>query len=360
MKKYPKVSLLMLNWNGIEFTKKSINSLLSINYPNYEILVLDNGSQNKEADEIDRIFKGKIKLVRNKKNVGYARGMNILYKHTKEKYIMFLNNDMKFDKNFLLPLVEVLVNDKSVGACQPKVKDLKNKKYFEYAAAAGGYIDIFGYPFARGRIFSDVERDKGQYDQEVIVAWGGVTLVRRKALEKNFIYDPIFFNYSEDVDLCYRMYGKGYKVVFNHNSIVYHYGGGVLGKDLGKKMFFIHRNHLILILKDWELRTLAWLIWPRIFLDIVSFFYYLFTGFPQSAAAIIKAYLSLFLMLPQIYKSRVNTQKKINRKHFSQMPIYKGSIVLDYFLFKKRTFADILKNNPSFKNSIFNNLWIKI
>jgi len=359
MKKYPKISLLMLNWNGIEFTKNSINSLLSINYPNYEILVLDNGSQNKEADEIDRIFKGKIKLIRNRKNVGYAEGMNILCKHTKGKYILFLNNDMKFDKNFLMPLVKVLINDKLVGACQPKVKDLKNEEYFEYAAAAGGYIDIFGYPFARGRIFSEVEMDIGQYDQSAAICWAGVLLVRKSVLEKTGLFDPIFFNYAEDVDLCFRIYGQGYKILYIPSSVVYHFGGGVLKKNLQKRMFFLHRNHIILILKNWPLPLLMLIIIPRISLDFICFFYYLIKNFKVGSLAILQSYYSLFFMIPAVIRSRKRAAKTNFYIPFSRMPFYTKSIVWEHFINKKRTFADILKNNPSFKNSILNNLYEK-
>lgn len=346
MKRQPKVSILMLNWNGIDFTRRCFDSLLKTTYPNFEILLLDNGSVDQEADILQKEFKKykKIKIYKNPKNVGYAAGMNKLYTHATGELVMFINNDMEFTPRWLTILVEALQRNPEVGAVQPKVKDLKARDRFEYAAAGGGYIDIFGYPFARGRIFSSVEKDKGQYDNEVIVSWTGVFLTTKEILKKTGLFDPIFFNYAEDVDLCFRIYGQGYKILYVPDSIVYHFGGGVLGKNQGKRMVFIHRNHLILMLKDWETKTLILLFGPRVLMDVLAFFYYLFTGYLSSAAAVIKAYMSLFTMIPHIYKARKETQKKILPKNRSLQPIYKGSIVWDYFIGDKKTFVDIFKS----------------
>lgn len=347
MKKYPKVSLLILNWNGIAFTVKCLDSLLKTKYPNFEIVLLDNGSINDEADILRKKYQKKgIKVISSNTNIGYAAGMNKAYKASSGEYIMILNNDMEFEHDWLYPLVEVLTNNENVGACQPKIKDLKNKSHFEYSVAAGGFIDLFGYTFARGRIFSHVEKDRGQYDESIDVCWSGVMLIKKEVLKKTGFFDPIYFNYTEDVDLSYRIYGQGYRIVYVPTSIVYHYGGAVLGKNLAKKMFFIHRNHLILILKNWQTSNLLILIIPRILLDVASIFYYLFTGYWEVSLSVIKAYLSLFLLIPSIIKLRIKTQAKLKRRAINEnMPIYKGSVVLDYFLLKKRLFRTIMINH---------------
>lgn len=338
----PKVSILLINWNGLDFSRKCIRSLLKTSYSNFEILVLDNGSQNNEADKLINEFSEKIKLIKNPYNIGYAEGMNKLLRYARGEYVMLLNNDMEFSKNWLLPLVEILNKNPNIGACQPKIKDLKNRKNFEYAAAGGGFVDLFGYPFARGRVFSHLEKDRGQYDNTILISWAGVMLIRKKILHKIGLFDPIYFAYAEDVDLCFRIYGCGYKIIFTPKSIVYHYGGGAFGKKPAKKMFFIHRNHLILILKNWDLKLLLLILVPRIILDVISFFYYLLSGYANYSVALLCSYFSLIIMIPQIINSRQKVQKLITRRNIDIMPIYKGSIVWDYFVRGKRTFRQII------------------
>ncbi|HEX8965868.1 MAG TPA: glycosyltransferase family 2 protein [Patescibacteria group bacterium] len=337
--KHPKVSLLLLNWNGFSYTKRCIKSLLNTNYPNYEIIVLDNGSRENEAGKISQIFEGKVKIIQNKTNAGYAAGMNIAFKHSSGDFIMVLNNDMEFNPNWLTPLVHTLTKNKDVALCQPKVKDMKNKKYFEYAAAAGGFIDIFGYPFARGRIFSNVEKDEKQYDSIIPVAWAGVFLARRKVIEKIGFFDEMYFTYAEDVDFCWRVYGSGYKIVFVPDSVVYHYGGGVIGKSPNKKMFYIHRNHLILVIKNWPTKILFAIIMPRILMDVLSFFYYALNGYPSYSWTIIKAYVSLICLLPHIMKQRASIKERVKMRAVHAMPILYGSLVWEYFIRKRKKFS---------------------
>lgn len=344
-KNSPKVSCLLLNWNGINFTRKCLRSLLKTDYPNFEIIIVDNGSTEDEAGLLEKEFGKRVTIVSSKVNLGYAGGINFAYKKSTGDYVMFLNNDMEFQKDWLVPLVNILKENQDIGACQPKIKDLKAKENFEYAAAAGGYIDILGYTFARGRIFSAVEKDRGQYDQSVRVSWAGVVLVKRSVLKRTGLFDPLYFTYAEDVDLCYRISGQGYKIVYVPESVVYHYGGGVMGKNMARKMFFIHRNHLILIIKNWELQTLLLLIIPRVMLDGVSFIYYFVTGYRDISFALVRSYLSLFTMIPAIIKSRKSAQKIIKKENRSLLPLYKGSIVWDYFIRRKKIFKEIMDSD---------------
>ncbi len=348
MKKYPKVSLLILNWNGLKYTINCIKSLLQTDYPNFEIIVVDNCSEIDEAGILKKEFKGKITVVKNKINSGYTGGMNVGYAHTSGEYIMFVNNDMEFEKDWLKPLVMVFINNPTIGGCQPKLKHLIDRQSFDYAVAAGGFIDIFGYPFARGRIFTHVEIDTGQYDQIIKISWCGIFLVRRKVLEKTGLFDPIFFNYGEDMDLCFRIYGQGYSIVNVPRSVGYHYGGGALRKNLAQKMFFHHRNNLIFIFKNFEIKTILLIIVPRVTLDFLSIFYYLYNGSIASSLAVVKAYISLFLLSKKIVASRRASQSKIQRKNIRKMPIYKGSVIWDYFILRKKTFREIVKYNNLF------------
>lgn len=350
---YPKVSFLLLNWNGFTFTQRCIKSLLKTNYPNFEIVVLDNGSSNKEAEKIMDKFHNNVKVVKSNLNMGYAAGMNMALSNASGDLIMVLNNDMEFGENWLMPLVEKIQSDKKIALCQPKIKDLKNKYFFEYAAACGGFIDIFGYPFARGRVFSYVEKDNGQYDTEIPVAWAGVFLAKKKVLEKVGFFDPMYFTYAEDVDLCWRIYGHGYKILSVPSSVVYHYGGGIIGKNLPRKMFYIHRNHLILLIKNWPTEKLILLLLPRIMFDMLSIVYYAVNGLPSFSLAILKAYVSLCRMLPLILASRRKINESIRRRAIKNMPIFRGSLVWEYFMKHRQTYDQLLKHRGRGLSTVF-------
>lgn len=355
MKKYPKVSLLVLNWNGLKYTINCIKSLLQTDYPNFEIIVVDNCSDNDEGNILKKEFKGKITVIKNKVNLGYTGGMNVGYKHSSGEYIMFVNNDMEFEKDWLRPLIVVFINNPTIGGCQPKLKHLIDRQSFDYAVAAGGFIDIFGYPFARGRIFTHVEKDRGQYNSIIKIAWCGIFLVKREVLEKTGLFDPIFFNYGEDMDLCYRIYGQGYSIVNVPKSVGYHYGGGALKKNLAQKMFFHHRNNLIFIFKNFEIKTIILIMFPRFALDFLSIFYYLYNGSTESSLAVIRAYISFFLLSRKILVSRRVSQSKIVKEKIRLMPKYKGSVIWDYFIRRKKTFKEIMKEDLLLKIAIRNN-----
>lgn len=340
----PKVSLLVLNWNGIAFTRICITSLLRTKYPNTEIIVVDNGSDTDEAGLLEKEFGKKIRIIRSPNNVGYAAGMNIAYRHARGEFVALLNNDMEFPSSWLTPLMKVLLTNPKVGACQPKIRDINNRAEFEYASAAGGFVDMFGYPFARGRIFSDIEKDRGQYDVKSKVAWAGIIVLRKKCIRHSLIFDPIYFNYGEDMDLCMKIYNEGYSIINVPESIVYHVGGGTLKRNLRKKMFYHHRNNLIFLLINWPWELLALITLPRILLDGVSACYYIANKFWDGAMAVPWAYASLISMLPEVLRHRGTTQKRFNKTHFQKMPIYYGSIVWDYYIRRKRTYSAIMKD----------------
>lgn len=342
LKEEPMVSILLLNWNGIDFTNKCVASLLKTIYQNREIILIDNGSLNNEADKLRRKFGNKIRVVPLKENLGYAKGMNIAYKNSKGKYVMFINNDMEFKSDWLDPLISVLENNPTIGACQPKLVKLNDTKYFDYASAAGGFVDILGYPFARGRIFTYTEKDQGQYDNIVKISWNGIFMARREVLEKTGLFNPIYFNYGEDMDLSYKIYGVGYIIVNVPASVVYHFNGGVLKKDLKKKMFYHHRNNIMLLLINWPIKYLIFVLPVRIMLDIVSIFYYLVVHFPEGAFGVIAGYVSLTKILDKILQERKKTQRVINSKNILSIPIYKGSIVWQHFILGKKTFTEII------------------
>ena len=344
-KRVPKVSFLMLNWNGIEYTRKCLISLLATDYPNFEIIVVDNGSDADEGGMLRAAFGKKITVIKNSKNLGYAQGMNIAYQHSSGDMVMLLNNDMEFPTRWLWSLVKILQTNLRAAGAQPKIRDILNRSEFEYASAAGGFVDVFGYPFARGRIFYDIEKDHGQYEENIRVSWAGILLLRRSVLEKIGLFDAIFFNYGEDMDLCMRIYRAGYEIINVPKSIVYHVGGGALKKNLRKKMFYHHRNNLIFIIKNWPIGLLSLVMVPRIFFDGMSAVFYLMRGFWDGCIAVIQAYISLIGMLPSVFEHRAQVQSLKGQKNLVNMPLYKGSVVVDYFLLGKRRFSDIIKDS---------------
>lgn len=345
MHKFPKVSFLMLNWNGIDFTRKCLMSLLKIDYPSFEIIVVDNGSVENEADILEKEFKGKVKIVKNKKNLGYAAGMNVAIKNSTGKYLMILNNDMEFRKGWLFPLVETLEGNLNIAACQPKIKDLQNKKMLEHGGAAGGFMDIFGYPFARGRIFSVIEQDNGQYDSVVPICWCGIMLARKNVIDEVGGFKAIYFNYGEDMDLSYRIYGKGYIIVSVPTSVVYHFGGAALKKNMPRKFFFHHRSNIIFILINYPLSFLFLIILPRVAMDLITIFYYAINGYPELGFSVVKAYASLCILFPDALRERSKTQKVLKINSLGVMPVYLGSVVWKYYVERKRVFSEIMEVN---------------
>ena len=345
-KRYPLVSIIILNLNGGEVTKRCLNSVLKTNYSNFEVILVDNGSSSKEREELKKLYKGKVKFIFNKKNLGYAGGNNIGAEKAKGKYLVFLNNDVEVPSDWLLFPIQKMEVDKNIAFLQPKIKWLKNKSFFEYAGGAGGYIDIFGYPFSRGRIFGCLEEDVGQYNdgKEIFWASGVALFCRKKIFKKLGMFDPIFFAYSEEIDLCFRAHRAGFKVIYYPLSTVFHLGGFTANRNPPFKIFLIHRNHLILMIKNLNFLEIILLFIPRIFMDFVAIIYYLaHYRSLRSSLAVIKAYNSLIRLLPKIINKRKNSNiKNFGYPKFGNL-VHRGSILWEYFILGKKRYSEIVK-----------------
>jgi len=336
-----KISLCILNWNGLSFTRKCLKSLLKYPYPFSEIILIDNGSSGNEADIIAKEFGNRINFIRNTKNNGYAEGMNQAMRASHGKYIMLLNNDMEFPKGWLNPLAEVLDKHPEISAVSPKVRDMKDPTKFEYASAAGSFIDAIGFPFSRGRLFTTVETDKGQYDTSVPICWAGIFLVRKAVLEKIGLFNPIFFHNMEDIDLSLRIWGTGGSMVYEPKSTVYHFGGAIIARNPAYKFYYLHRNNLILILINWPRSIVIPMVLLRIMLDVVAIFFYIATKGYGQAWSVVRSFRSLVIMFPAIIRARRKTQSIIDPKLLKRMPMYYGSIVWDYFIRGRKTYGDL-------------------
>lgn len=341
---YPAVTLIILNYNGLKDTKKCIKSVLSSHYPRLTIIVVDNGSKRNEALLLQKAFQREdIQFIRNKKNYGFTDGNNRILANVKTKYVVLLNNDVEVTPNWLKPLIVEMEKNKKIAVAQPKILWAKKKRYFDYAGACGGYIDMFGYPFTRGRIFNTIERDNGQYDEMTDIFWasGAAMVVRSSIFKKIGYFDTRFFNYMEEIDLCFRINKAGYRIVCIPKTHVYHKGAATSSKNELRKRFWEHRNNLLMITKNFAIIRLLFILPARFFLDYASFAYYLFNRRPDYAAAVLLSHLSYLHLVPQVLLDRLTSsprQKKVELRY-----IFQQSIVMSYFIFRKRTYATLFR-----------------
>ncbi len=345
----PEVDIILLNWNNYHFTKPCVESLLESTYPNIKIYVVDNGSKKEVVRQLKEDFGKHVIIIENGRNLGFAEGNNVALREVKGKYSVILNNDTIVDPGWLEPLIETMENDRGIGACQPKIKSLEDKKYFEHAGAAGGFMDVYGYPFTRGRVFTTIEEDYGQYDDSVGVIWcsGTAMMLRNSILKDTGLFDPIFFIYAEEADLCWRIAHCGYEIMCIPRSVVYHAGMGTMKKTPIRKIYFTHKNGIIMLLKNYSWKELLKYLPVRIILDVISVFYYFLTHpFQRKYLAIFAAYFMLFFSLPRVFESRRQAQR-LKRKYAYRStiyPLYKSSIVVKYYLQKKKTYNQIVGN----------------
>ena len=248
-------------------------------------------------------------------NSGFAGGYNLSLKNRKADFFVLLNSDAEPAPNWLEPILEIANNNPNFGACQPKILDYFNHTKFEYAGAAAGYIDIFGYPFCKGRIFGNVETDNGQYNESGQIFWasGAAMFIKREAWEKANGLDEAFFAHMEEIDLCWRLKNIGYSVYVEPKSKIYHIGGGTLNKISTKKTFLNFRNNLITITKNDFSKNIILKLVFRLILDGIAALKFLLAAQPSHFIAVIRAHFAYYYRLPStISKRKINNHKKIS------------------------------------------------
>lgn len=334
----PLVSIIILNFNGLTDTFKCLNSLKKTKYKNIEIIVIDNGSENNEAINIKARFGNFIQIYRLNKNKGFTGGNNWALKKTQGKYIVLLNNDTTVESSWLDPLVEKMDSDKKIAVAQPKIRMLNKKNYFDYAGAAGGYIDKYGYPFTRGRIFNTQEKDIGQYDNECDIFWasGSACIIRKSFINKvGGLFNPNLFNYMEEIDFCWRCWRKGYRVVFVPKSLIYHKGAATAGKNIVQKRFWEHRNNLYILLRNLERKNLLKILPVRFFLELITYVYYIVSRQQIFLISLSKAHVDF---IKNGFYIRLLRNRKLNN---TKAPIYPGSIIFDHYIKKIKTYDSL-------------------
>lgn len=342
----PLVSILVLNYNGQRFLDDCFQSLQAASYPEVEIIMIDNKSTDKSVDYVEKMYPG-VKIFQNGVNGGFSLAYNNAFKIANGKYYVILNNDVKVDPGWLEPMVEAAENDPKIGAIQPKLIAMLEPDKFEYAGASGGFMDIYGFPFARGRLFETVETDNGQYDDAVRVFWttGAAMFVRADALNFSGNLDEDFVHHFEEIDLCYRLNLAGYELWVTPKSKVLHYGGGIISYNSYKKLYWNHRNSVLMMIKNLECKNLAVIISIRFCLDAIALFQSLFTLKLKRVAAITHAYIWIILHPGLITKKRreVKKMRKICDDKIAGL-LYTKSVALQYYLKKRKTFKELIKS----------------
>jgi GT2 family glycosyltransferase len=335
----PKVAIVILNWNGRKYLEQFLPSVLSTNYSNYEVIIADNGSSDDSVIFLQASYPD-TRLIRFTENFGFAKGYNEALKQVESDFYVILNSDVEVQPGWLQPMVDLLENDSVIAACQPKILSFNNKKMFEYAGAAGGWMDKYGYPFAKGRIFETCEEDHGQYDQAEPVFWasGAALFIRAKVFHEMQGFDEYFFAHQEEIDLCWRIQLAGYKIFSCPASVVYHVGGGTLPRGNSLKIFLNFRNNRIMMSKNLPLSKKIWVMPVRNLLDGITAWKGLLSGHGGYFVAIVKAQVAFInWWLFHRRKSTFPANRKATLSGFLNK-----NIVWQYFARKKKSFTEIV------------------
>ncbi len=340
MSKSPRVAVVILNWNGRNFLESFLPSVIASTYPGLEIIVADNASTDQSVEFLQSNYP-LVSLIQNDKNYGFAEGYNRVIALLDFEYFILLNSDVEVSSNWIEPVIDFMESDINIAVAQPKILSYSKRNNFEYAGAAGGYLDALGYPFCRGRIFDTVEEDLEQYDDSSEIFWasGAAFFIKRKYWLETGGFDPDFFAHMEEIDLCWRLKNLGYKIVFCPKSKVFHVGGGTLNAESPFKTFLNFRNNLVMLQKNLNSVNAFLIIFIRFWLDLLSLIKYLVDGKPQNALAISKAH---FYFFAHLFKN-IKKAGEINKSKFNSAGFYKVSIVWEYFIRKKKTFSSLKK-----------------
>ena len=325
-----KIAVVILNWNGAKLLEQFLPSIVSFS-DEATIYVADNASTDSSIEIVKSKFP-LVKIIQNDANYGFANGYNVALKNVEEDYYCLLNSDVEVTANWLTPILSTFENEKEIAIIQPKILDFKNKELFEYAGAAGGFIDKYGYPFCRGRIFDTIEKDLNQYDDEHEIFWatGACFFVRKEVYRKLNGFDGDFFAHQEEIDLCWRAFNLGYKAKYIYKSVVYHVGGATLNEGNPRKTFLNFRNSLLMLLKNLPKNQLFKIIFIRLVLDGIAGIQFIVKGKFKHCFAIVKAHYSFFGLISRNLKKR-NTVQKQNYYHTK-------SIVYRYFVKNGKVF----------------------
>ena len=328
------VAVVILNWNGRSLLERFLPSVVAYS-KEATVYVADNASTDDSVDFVSKVYP-EVKIVQNTENGGYAKGYNDALSKIDADVYCLLNSDVEVTANWLTPIIDVFEQSEDIAAVQPKILDCKKKTHFEYAGAAGGYIDKLGYPYCRGRIFDTIEKDEGQYDQDVDIFWasGACLFIRKTVFEEAGKLDEDFFAHQEEIDLCWRIQNMGYRIRYISDSTIYHLGGATLDTMNPKKTYLNFRNNLYLLLKNVSAKRLPGILLIRLILDGLAALKFLMEGKPSHLVSILKAHISFYLN----FNTFIKKGKKLSKtgKYYSFF-----SVVWQYFILKRKHFDQL-------------------
>ncbi len=339
----PFFSIIIVSWNALKHLKNYLPSVTTTDYPKYEIILADNASSDGSKVWVREHYP-EIKIAELDKNYGYCGGNNRAVPYANGDILLFLNNDVRVEPDWLHGLGRCFQKDESIGAVQPKMLSDEQPEYFEYAGAAGGYLDRFGYPFCRGRIFDTVEKDNGQYNNETDIFWasGAALAVRKELFNQMGGFDEDFAFHMEEIDLCWQLWNTGYRVRFCPQSTVYHLGGGSMAMGSPRKIYYNYRNNLRMLWKNCSTDSLPWRFSGRYLLDIIASFRSLFKGEWEEFKAIGRAHLDFWKGFneTQQKRSQLQDRRTTDDDPKTLLPV---NIISEYFAKGKTKFLELPK-----------------
>jgi len=336
----PSVAVVILNWNGKKFLEQFLPSVCRSTYGNLQVILADNASTDDSVAFVQQQYP-QIRIIRNPSNNGFAGGYNEALQHVKADIYVLLNQDVEVEPGWIEPVVAMMQQDQRIAACQPKLRAWHSKTEFEYAGAAGGWMDILGYTFCRGRILYTTEIDNGQYDdpQDIFWATGAALFIRSSCFHEVGGFDADFFAHMEEVDLCWRLQRAGYRICYCPDSMVYHVGGGSLPQGNPRKLYLNFRNNLMMLWKNLHSEDRWIVLSQRFFLDILAALKSLAAGKPRDMKAIGKAYID--------YR---RWRRKYNRAERDKLPevklmklsgVFHGIMIWRYYFLQHKKFSEL-------------------
>ncbi|HKI88543.1 MAG TPA: glycosyltransferase family 2 protein [Draconibacterium sp.] len=339
------IAVVILNWNGVKLFDKFLPSVIhNSSEKNVEVFVADNGSTDNSIDYLSEKYPG-VKRIELKKNLGFAEGYNQALKQVKADYFVLLNSDVEVTPHWIDKCMQLFETNEKIAAIQPKILSFEKPHLFEYAGAAGGFIDKFGYPFCRGRILNQIESDVSQYNQATPIFWssGACMFLKAEAFRKVGGLDGDFWAHMEEIDLCWRLKSRGYEIWYQPESVVFHLGGGTLSYGSPEKIYLNFRNNLWMLFKNLPKYKFKRIFFTRMILDGVAAIKFI-AGFNfREFWAVSNAHVAFYKMLPTLIRKRKMVQKQIIVKDHQE--IYNKSIMWKFFIQKKCKFSE-LNFNP--------------
>lgn len=330
-----KTAVVILNWNGQKLLEQFLPSVVNFSLDEATIYIADNASTDSSIKFIKEFYPS-IQIIENAINGGYAKGYNDALQQIDADIYCLLNSDIEVAENWLTPIIDLFKKEENTAIIQPKLLDFKDKTKFEYAGAAGGFIDLFGYPYCRGRVFNNLETDNGQFNDvsEIFWASGACLFIRSKVYHQLNGFDEDYFAHQEEIDLCWRAQNEGYKIKYVGTSTVYHVGGATLQETNPHKTFLNFRNSLLNVVKNVPKKWFLFVVFSRLFLDGIAGIKFLIELRPIHTWAIVKAHFSFYRNFNTFLKKRKKLQKKSDYNLHT-------STVWQYFFLKRKTFKEL-------------------